>query len=399
MTQLRKERARLFWGDLLPYLRLVASSGLALFLFLFVVLGLHFYAELVENLPEGMPIHWVALLCMWPVLSFNSIRTYLQRADIVFLMPAEHRLSGYLAHGLRISTVVQSVVTVFVWAVIWPLYRAGLNADYVQFALIVSLLLVMKWTSLYGRWQELQYVEARHRQWYALGRLVINFVLLYVLFTQRLGLAALIIGLCLLLYIALLRMPRKHLINWTHLIAVEQLHRSRYYAVLSWFVDTPHFTGKIRIRRLLNRIVELLPFEQKYAFHYLYLKTWFRTNLYSLVIRLTVLGCVVIGLVSHSLMKSVLFVFFVYLIGVQLSSLIQQHRYSFWLQVYPLHRDTRFNALAAVIRSIHLTVIGLLTIVLIITLDAWEYVLYSLLIALIVYYVFHRRFKKRFEAI
>lgn len=388
-----RKRAIIFWSSIFPYLRYVISSGLAIFLFVFTIISIHYYAELLQQLPERFPVNWIAVFCLLPALAFNPIRTYLKRADIIFLLPAEFKLKAYFGQAMSFSLIMQSVIVAFVWLVIWPLYRVSEGANPGLLVLILVLLFVIKWTSLLGHWQELQLQERSHRTSYVLLRWLMTGALLYILFTFNPFKAAIVIALSLLAYIASLRLSAKFAINWDHLIAVEEQQHAKYYSFLSWFVDTPQYQSKIHSRPLLSRLTNLLDFKQKNTYRFLYLKTFLRTDVYSVVLRLTLIGIAIVYLLENDILKGALFVLFGYIIGVQLSALEQHHRYSFWLQIYPLRREERINSVTAVIVRLHLIIYVLLYGAVLLSMGTEPTVLYVLAIGAVCFVAQYLRLK------
>lgn len=389
-----RKRAGLFWREILPYFRYVISSGLALVLLILFIVTVHYYAKLIDHIPANFPVNWIAVAVLLPTLAFSPVRTYFRRADIVFLLPAEHRLKRYISRTLLLSLIVQSLFTLLVWLAIWPLYRVTEGAGTSVFVLLLAVLLVMKSTNIYGRWQEQQMQYERTRtlmmtvRWIAVG------ALLYILFTYPPLQAMIVIGLALLAYIFALRLPAKFNLNWEQLIKIEEQQQAKYYAFLSWFIDVPQYERKTVQRRYLNWASNMLKFQQSNAFRYLYLKTFLRSDLFSMVVRLTVIGLIAIFFVENELVKGFLFLFFSYVIGVQLATLEQHHRYSFWLQVYPLRNEVRLQAVLNLVRTIHAVAMLLLYAVALLSLGFVLMSFYILVVGIILWFGYHIKRKR-----
>lgn len=60
-----------------------------------------------------------------------------------------------------------------------------------------------------------------------------------------------------------------------------------------------------------------------------------------MVIRLGILGLLIIWITHTSWIGIAVYLFFIFLIGVQITSLRQYHKDSLWLQLYPLPVHTR----------------------------------------------------------
>jgi ABC-2 type transport system permease protein len=393
--KLWKERAHFFWGEVLPYFRYVASSGLAAFLIILFIVSTHYYANLLEQLPENFPVNWIALICLLPVLTLSPIRTFFKPADIIFLLPAEHRMKPYIQNTMIFSLVVQSVFTTVIWFVIWPMYRVSMGANGDIFFVLLFVLLVMKWTNLYGHWQEEQFQERNHRTLYTLLlRWVLTAVLLYLLFTFTLMKVVFITALVLLTYIISLRLPSKFMIHWDHLIKIEQQQRAKYYVFLSWFVDVPELHSRVSARRIISKISNMLAFTQQNTFRYLYLKTFIRSEIFGIILRLTFVGATIIFFLPQGVLKIGFFLFFIYLIGVQLSALEQHHRYTFWIHVYPLAKEERINSVLHVIIRIHMVIVLLLFLVVFFTMTIKLNAIYLFIGTIMLFTMYHYRLRK-----
>src|SRR5690554_5020410 len=121
--KIRKRRSIAFWREYAPYLKYVASSGLAAFSFVGFIIFSYYYAEFLDNVPTSFPVNWVAMILLLPFMAVSPIRTYFKQADIIYLLPAETRMSPYIQRSLISSMVLQSVLILMMWFVIWPLYR------------------------------------------------------------------------------------------------------------------------------------------------------------------------------------------------------------------------------------------------------------------------------------
>ncbi len=393
MKKLWKSRASTFWGEVIPYFKYVASSGLAAFMFIFFILSIRYYALFLNALPENFPVHLVALGLLLPALVLCPIRTYMKPADIIFLLPAETQMSGYINVSKKVSYLIQFLILSFLWVALWPLYRASQLAEGALFFIILFILLITKWTNIYGYWQELQFQNQHHRTFYVIFRVLLTIIILYMLFTYHFIAPVVIISAVLMLiYIGALKWPTRFIIHWERLIDLEKKKRGQYYTFLSWFVEVPEILSKVHRRSLLSKTTNWISFRQSNTYLYLYLKTFIRSDMLGMVTRLTILGAVIIFFLHNDYFKLAVFIFFIYLTGVQLSALVQAHQYMFWTQIYPISVKERRLSVYKLIRSIHIHVLILLSIVLAFTMSEKIYALGTILCIMILF-IFHY-FKK-----
>lgn len=119
------------------------------------------------------------------------------------------------------------------------------------------------------------------------------------------------------------------------------MQAARVMRTLGWFVDVPALTQRVTPRRWLSWLGGNIPWNRKGAYRYLLFKTFLRTEPAGIVIRLGILGLLIIYITHASWIGIAVYLFFIFLIGVQITSLRQYHRDSLWLQLYPIPAHSR----------------------------------------------------------
>jgi ABC-2 type transport system permease protein len=249
------------------------------------------------DFPAGViGIAVIALACMRAPL-----RTYLQPADPVFLLPMESSVrQDYIKPALRVSMIAGAARALAVYAVFVPLYtRAPVTLAQASGR---SLWLLAGWFAAWGVWNV--YGGWRERQMaHAAARLPLR----TARYAATLGsTAALLLGPPLPAYgvsvglMALLtlmwRLPQRHFVPWDKLIAEEGANRRRWYRFLGWFVDAPAVESRPAKRRWAAWIGDMLAWDRKWAWHYLYAKTFLRGETFGAWLRWhLVLGLILIA--------------------------------------------------------------------------------------------------------
>ncbi|HEY0828667.1 MAG TPA: ABC transporter permease [Bacilli bacterium] len=367
MKQMWMKRATQFWMSILPYFRYVIQSGFLIFLILGSIVFSVLYAQWLQQLPDNFQGKWIVALALIPVLAASPVRTFLKKADLVYLLPLESKMGGYTRSSLVYSFVFQSVLVCLVFFVALPLYVPGDNIAPVLGLLFFVLLI--KSVNLYGSWQEKKFSMTSSRRIYTLLRWAGTSGLILLILWFPLQQAGLILLLVLFTYVVSLQLPSRYNIRWELLVQLEQHALSRWYYFISWFVDIPERPAQISRRPLISRLTNVVPFLQSHTYRYLYLKSFVRTELYGIVLRLTLIGMIVISAVENDVVKGFIFLLFVYFCGVQLSALKQQHRYVFWVNIYPLPLSGREPSAVSVIFRLHLVVVLLLSVPIFITMS------------------------------
>ncbi|WP_027416444.1 ABC transporter permease [Aneurinibacillus terranovensis] len=367
-VELWKKRAGLFWKEALRYFRYIGNSGtLTFFGFAFIV-GAYYYGQLLKWLPTDYPVEWGIAFVFSLILTISPVRTFLKEADLVFLLPVEWRMDGYFRHSLRYSFIFQAIYIVMVLLVLWPLYTHRMGPNAMPFYALLVFLLIIKGANLLAAWQEQRLREGRHITFHVIVRFAATLSVMLVLFCRGVYMEVAVLSLIYLgggwLYYRLLG---KRYVNWEQLLTAEKASLARFYHVVNWFVDVPGMETRIHNRPLFPSFVDRLAFEQKNTYTYLYGKTFVRSDLFGMVVRLTLVAFLLIWAIPGDVGKGIIYVLFLYMTGVQLSTLRQYHRDSFWGHIYPLRERFRKEALVKIIYRVMAAQTAVLFIVLLVT--------------------------------
>lgn len=338
-----------YMKESMGYLQYAARSnffGLLLFL---VIVSSYYYAKILQRLPTDYPYLWVVLLLLVPLLSSSPIRTLVRSADRMFLLRIEHQMGPYFHNGFLYSLALQAFWTFIAWVVLWPLYHHCLGSSEQHFLLMLALLLLMKVANLLASWQESRFTSERTRRASASFRWIATTGLISLQFLTSVFWAS---GTALLLTLAWLtavHYASKFIIGWDYLIAKEKQQQARLYTFFNWFVDVPQLGTRITRRSWISGVTTFIPFKQEAAYLYIYMKTLLRTELFSIVLRVSLLGALAIAVSSSGTARTLIFFIALLISLIQLSPLERAHRYTFWLDMYPLDRQLKAGSLAFII--------------------------------------------------
>ncbi|MED5016626.1 ABC transporter permease [Paenibacillus chibensis] len=341
LAQLRSERRSRFWGkEVLPYLGYVIQSGVAVLLLFLLIAFSAWYTSLVQHIPAGLPIRWIMLILLVPLTVNSSFRTYLQPADTVFLLPQESRMNHYFNASWISGVVYKLLGLALVFLISWPLYVRSDEAPK-SFGLFLVVLIALKLVSSYGCWKELRMVSRRAAISYRILRYVTIALAVAAWLWQPVGRSLIFIVLIAVTYFVALRVPAKHLVAWERLIAQEKTHSGRVLMMLGWFVNVPGRQQRIYARKWLSWAGNRIPWKPGAAYRYLLMKSFVRSDILGIVLRAGILGALLVWWTRGGMLGSGIYLFFVFLAGVQLSSLLRYHSESFWLHVYPIPPGSR----------------------------------------------------------
>lgn len=341
LMKLRAERRSRFWGkEVLPYLGYVLQSGVAALMLFALIVFSAWYTSLVQHIPAGLPIRWIMLVLFVPLTVTSSFRTYLAPADTVFLLPQESRMKSYFQGSWTSGVVYKLLGLALIFLISWPIYVRS-DGQPKPFWLFLLVLIALKLLASYGCWKELRMVSRRAAFAYRVLRYVVLALCVAAWIWQPAGRSLIFIVLLAATYTAALRLPAKHPVAWERLIAQEKVHSGRVLMVLGWFVNVPGREQRVYARKWLSWAGNNIPWKPEAAYRYLLMKSFVRSDILGIVLRVGILAAFLAWWQRGSNVGIGIYWFFVFLAGIQLSSLLRFHSESFWLHVYPIAPGSR----------------------------------------------------------
>ncbi|MFC5648106.1 ABC transporter permease [Paenibacillus solisilvae] len=362
VDSLWSSRSRAFWRDSLPYIRYMAQSGLPGVTIMLLFAGLAGYARLLHHLPEAFPYTLVGVIFLTPIVCWSPLRTWLREADIVFLVPRESQMDRYLRRSFRYNGLAGAAAAALFCAIYLPLYVHGPGK--LQALPLLAAVLILKLINTAAAWRERVLVSSSARRGFRILRWIVTAVGLAALLQTEVWKSAIYAVIAVMFFALLYSRSARYRFPWLTLIGEESRTRRRYNTFFSSFTDVPSESNPVVRRRYADWMASRISYRNQHAFVYLYAHTLIRTELGGIVLRLLGLGVVSGSLAAESGLflgwgAAAVCLLFVWLTGIQLSSLVQSHRHSVWRHVYPLPDRSRLSALLKVDRtaSLLLTVI------------------------------------------
>lgn len=343
LRALRRQRRSIFWGKVLPFVPYIFQSGLAVVLLLSMIAFSAWYTAFLNNIPPNLPIRWIMLVVLGPLAVYSSFRTYLAQADLIFLLPQESRMKEYLNPAIRSGIMYKLIGLLLILLLIWPLYIRS-EGHPQPFWLLLTALILLKLLSAYGTWQEFRMVTARSRAGYRLLRYCFILLMLAAWLWQPAWKSAVFMLMLSLNYYLALRFPLKHNVPWENLIAAEKAGSAKVMRFLSWFVDVPLEGQRVIRRSWLSSAGNRISWNSASAYRYLLIKTFIRSELLGILLRLLPLGMLLSYWNGGSWFGVGIYLFFILLAGMQLTMLRHVHHDSPAASYYPLPQGARRGA-------------------------------------------------------
>ncbi|WP_438824251.1 ABC transporter permease [Bacillus sp. JJ1562] len=278
-------RVQEFYRKMFRYYSIIGANVVYFFLVIGSILIYYFYLFL-QWMPQQISVEAILSLFVTFLLIRTKVRTFIKRADILFLLPLEVKLKSYFIKSLVYSLVIDAIkllsfITVFLSLF---LHTTNINLPILFFIVgIVAYNIFMKWTE---QWVENDVQFVLHR----LIRFFSLYLMCYFLFKNDwiYGLILLSLNFVYLIYFKV----KKRNLNWQWLIDEEESALLRNFKFINIFMDVPNLKRSFRNRRLLTMILKrCIPHSQSNIFVYLYSHLFIRYNDYFyLYLRLTVIG-------------------------------------------------------------------------------------------------------------
>ncbi|MBB5325370.1 ABC-2 type transport system permease protein [Anoxybacillus tepidamans] len=330
-----KQRLIRYGSEIKRYLRYMLNDHLLFVLLIGLGAGAVMYQRWVATLPPHFPYAIVGAVIFSLFLAYSPVRTFLEEADIVFLLPAEKQLVPYIQRSFWFSLIVQAYILLLVLLAMAPLH---LKLSTLSLSLFGLFLLFMKGWNLFISWKETYFTEPKARWFGSAVRIFFNGVCVYFVLTN----VSLIFLLSLLLIMAVLSVyfvqaAKQKGLPWERLIQQEERAKMRFYRLANIFTDVPHLKAKAKRRKWLDGLLSLISYRQEHAFRYLYARTFLRAGDYfGLYVRLTAIACFFLYIIPAGYGKIITSLFFLYATGFQLFALSRHHRGHIFVKLYPL---------------------------------------------------------------
>lgn len=390
MKALYQRRSAEFVQHIRPYL-FYAIQSIGMFSAIAIVLFSLGYRMFLLWVTPQFPWQPLGAAVMALALASGRVRTYLQEADTLFLLPQERGMSQYLQLAMRRAVLLQTAGAIAAWLLVWPLYGRMTQADGIVFALLLAVWAVLKRVLLHGKWAELQMQEQGTRRRYAALRWLAAASAAYALMAFQLPYGIMAASAVALLYMALLRLPAKYTVHWTMLIDMEKRHKATVYRLLNWFIDVPQVQGKARSIPMPAWLRGLIPFRRRSSYTYLYTLVWLRSELFGITLRLTAVGVVIIATLTNDWAAYIAYVAFGLFGALQLSDLKRYYRVHIWRSIYPLPDKLPDQSAGAVRFRIHLAMLLLMAIPLCFAVTRPLWAAGLLLAGLAISWLYHKR--------
>ena len=352
MNSIWHKRFNEYYSEIIRYFSVITMSVVYSFI-IFGAVFLYYYIKFLKWMPVSFPTELLAALVITSFFLTTGIRTFLKQADVIFLMPAEARLSAYFRKSMVYSACIHAMQLAVLLMIVSPLIHLNTTVMIISLGLII-LNIRLIWIE---QWLVNPFQMISHR----VTRFLLLSTVLYISFAGSWLMAGSLLVITLMLWFCVIEKKTTG-VNWAFLIRREEKALEKIYKFIHLYIDVPQLTYAFKPRRLLGWIIKrVISYQQASAYTYLFAHLFIRYNeFYYLYVRLTIIGCAIIYFVpTYGWLITFPILFFT---GYQLLPL--QHSLNDHTHTYPISTTMMKKSFNILLLSLLLLQLVLLTIAL-----------------------------------
>jgi ABC-2 type transport system permease protein len=338
-------RMKEYWIKAGRYIQYMLNS-LIYTVIITVIIAAYYYAKWLNEMPTSFPVPFVLAIIFAFFLTRGQVRTFIKEADLVYLLPHEHKLKPYFNLSLLYSILFQLYYLGILFFILGPLYFKYELADKMTYSVAIVAFVLLKVWNMLLKWYVLRIADDQYRKSDTIVRFTLNFLFVYLMIVEaNVFLIIALIGLILFLYLYYQnKFTKKFRLKWETLLQIEQHSVGKFYNLANLFVDVPHLKLKIKKRPILTKLLNILPVKRQ-TFTFLYTHAFIRTGDYlGIYIRLLLVGVLLIVFIPNDIAKTAISLLILYLSAVQLLSLRKHYDLKLWTQLFPVTVRDRLNS-------------------------------------------------------
>lgn len=340
-----RKRSQLYYRQLGKYLKYVFNDHFVVALLILIgALGVT-YSDYVETVSAQAVLPRVILtVILFSLLTFGTIRTLIEPADGIYLLPLEKELEPVMKRHLASAVVIYGTAASVVATLALPLLFSLDVVSQSTSALWYLMLLSLKLADVnfqFRAFKLTQELDTRSRQLKNIAILLILAVGLFLSLTMGTVLAA---GLFMFSLYLSLGKESQQVWNWEKMIDSEQKRVQSLYRLINLFVETPYGGHKVHRLKWMDGAVTLFDRGRSPQSYYIN-RVFFRQTTFSgLYLRLMLIGSVFMLFSPSTWLSLLVSLLFLYLIGFQLLPLKQVLDETIYFKLYPVKNTDKIRA-------------------------------------------------------
>ncbi|TCP68561.1 ABC transporter permease [Baia soyae] len=350
---LLQQRIHTTWTKATRIITLIASGGGTPLVLGILLIGFYIaYQTLLTELPATFPFDWVVWGILTYILSSVEFRPWIEKADLVFLLPLEHTMPAWRKTAFLYSAGMAMVRLIVVLFLLYPLYRVRIGTSSEWWMAIGMLLALQIWT-LWVR------VMEDHRRLQGYSRVldqaclwgVTAFLVFWSLHPYQIyTLLALLLPIVHSIW--LYKTTKTSQMPWMLWQKRESLIRHRWQSLASWFVELRGVEPPIKKRTWLIALIKRFT-TQKEPFTYLYWRTLIRrSDLFASFYRIWIWATLFVVSLPYPWVSWTITPLAIGLFVLQMPRLITQQTYPLWVKLYPVSPGRAVHSWVTITRTL-----------------------------------------------
>lgn len=237
------KRLKEFYVEFVKYFSLIAMGVFYSFI-IFGSIFLYYYVKLLQWLPPFLPTEMIASLVITFTFLKTGVRTFVQKADIIFLMPAETALSLYFRKSMFYSTFIDVIKFIIMLIMISPLIKQGGIFNAVFFITFLGLIILNIRLTWIEQWMTTKLQKLIHK----IIRFLTFYTIIYLMFMGLWIFAGTLLIINSFLWFFVFNKKGKG-INWDYLISKEEKSLLTIYTFVNLYIDVPQLKHSFKRRR------------------------------------------------------------------------------------------------------------------------------------------------------
>ncbi|MCU5746809.1 ABC transporter permease [Staphylococcus sp. SQ8-PEA] len=319
------------------YNKFIFNGHFTVFLVLLLGAFILGYGQWLKSIPKGINYSLITSV-IFALTSMFPMRTLLQNADRLFLLPFEKNMKDYIKCSLIYSYFQRVMRQIALLIIFFPLFFQINHHHYAFYILFTILALVLPFTGLILKWQWYKY-DLEHWSIHLILFIIFTAGYYITLDTSQLtGLASIGIVLAISFFVGLAN--RQHLFPWERMIDIETQHRTNYYKFVNMFTDVKDLSEAAVRRRYLDpvlRVPKASHFNENYMYLFLFKRSFVRgKDAFNIILRLILIAGILMTWLHQPIVSLIIGCLFTYVILLQMSQFYTQQAYGLWPQVWPV---------------------------------------------------------------
>ncbi|SUM57837.1 ABC transporter permease [Staphylococcus microti] len=347
------------------YNKFIFNGHFTVFLVILIGAFILGYGEWLRNIPKGID-YFLLISIVLAVSSNFPLKTYLEEADSLFLLPYELQMTTYIQQSIWMSFFTRLPLQIVLLVIAYPLVHTLVPHQTLAFVMVVVFSIIFPLLGLLIKWHWFVYGI---KPWAIHIVLFVIYLLGYyiMLATQSwYSFGSMIV--LLILYVVLKKLTLQKRLPWAFLIKQARQHQVNYYKFVSMFTDVKGLQeGAVRRRYLDFLLATPKTFNEQVMYPYLFKRNFLRgKDAFNLTLRLMIIAVLLMIWLSQPFVSLIIGCMAMYILILQMSQFYTQEAYGLWPQVWPASEELvirgyeQFLNITAIIISVLLSIVYLI---------------------------------------